>query len=106
MLAAYLGAERFATTTVGDGGAGVTAALSGHHDAVTLDIMLVTLSGMEALREIRRRSHVPIIMLTARCDNLDRVVGLEKWRLMIMFPNLTIRASWSRGCVRCCADGH
>ncbi|QQX89992.1 response regulator transcription factor (plasmid) [Cupriavidus necator] len=77
MLTAYLGAEGFITTTVGDGREGVAAALSGRHDAVILDIMLPTLSGIDALREIRRRSDVPIIMLTARGDPLDRVVGLE-----------------------------
>ncbi|MGY2491960.1 response regulator transcription factor [Cupriavidus sp. CP313] len=77
MLTAYLSSEGFFTTTVGDGGAGVTAALSGNYDAVILDIMLPTLSGIDALREIRRRSDVPIIMLTARGDKLDRVVGLE-----------------------------
>ncbi|MDF3837843.1 response regulator transcription factor [Cupriavidus basilensis] len=77
MLTAYLSAEGFVTTAVSDGRAGVTAALSGNHDAVILDIMLPTLSGIDALREIRRRSDVPIIMLTARGDKLDRVVGLE-----------------------------
>lgn len=77
MLSAYLGAEGFVTTTIGDGREAVTAALAGEHDAVILDIMLPSLSGIEVLREIRRRSDIPVIMLTARGDNLDRIVGLE-----------------------------
>nr|WP_028791926.1 response regulator transcription factor [Thauera linaloolentis] len=77
MLGTYLQAEGFAATAVGDGRAGVAAALSGHYDAVILDIMMPSLNGLDALREIRRHSDIPVIMLTARGDNLDRVVGLE-----------------------------
>lgn len=77
MLTAYLGAEGFATTTAGTGREGVAAALTGGFDAVILDIMLPLFSGIEALREIRRHSDVPVIMLTARGDNLDRILGLE-----------------------------
>ncbi|ATE62786.1 DNA-binding response regulator [Thauera sinica] len=77
MLGAYLQAEGFAATAVGDGREGVAVALSGHYDAVILDIMMPSLNGLDALREIRRRSDIPVIMLTARGDNLDRVVGLE-----------------------------
>lgn len=77
MLTAYLGAEGFVTTTAGSGHDGVAEALSGRYDAVILDIMMPTLNGIEALREIRRHSDVPVIMLTARGDNLDRVLGLE-----------------------------
>lgn len=77
MLSAYLRPEGFVTTTVGDGRAGVTAALSGNYDAIILDIMLPTVSGIDALREIRRHSTVPVIMLTARGNKPDEVVGLE-----------------------------
>ena len=77
MLSAYLGTEGFVTTTIGDGREAVAAALSGDHDAVILDIMLPSVSGIEVLRELRRRSEIPVIMLTARGDNLDRIVGLE-----------------------------
>lgn len=77
MLSAYLGTEGFVTTTIGDGGEAVAAALSGAHDAVILDIMLPSVSGIDVLRELRRRSDIPVIMLTARGDNLDRIVGLE-----------------------------
>lgn len=77
MLTTYMAVEGFETTMVGDGRAGVQEALSGRHDVVVLDIMMPGMNGIDALREIRRQSDIPIIMLTARGDNLDRVVGLE-----------------------------
>lgn len=77
MLTTYLSVEGFSTTSLHNGRDGVTAALSGGYNLVILDIMMPELSGTDALREIRKHSDVPIIMLTARGDNLDRVVGLE-----------------------------
>ncbi len=77
MLGEYLAAEGFETESVFNGEAGVEAALSGGYDAVVLDVMLPRLSGIDALRRIREKSRVPIIMLTAKGDNIDRVVGLE-----------------------------
>lgn len=77
MLTEYLGGEGFATTVVYDGEAGVRAALQGEHDVVVLDVMLPLLNGVEALKRIRQASGVPIIMLTAKGDHVDRVVGLE-----------------------------
>lgn len=77
MLTKYLAGEGFETTTAPDGEAGVQAALTGAFDAVILDVMMPRLDGIEALRRIRRASDVPIIMLTARGDGLDRVAGLE-----------------------------
>lgn len=77
MLGDYLGAEGFAVDAVYDGETGVEAALSGRHDVVVLDVMLPRLSGVEALRRIRQQSRVPVLMLTARGDDVDRIVGLE-----------------------------
>jgi len=77
MLTEYLGAENFSTTVVSNGKDGVEAALSSEYDAVILDIMLPHLNGIEVLRRIRARSGVPIIMLTAKGDHVDRIVGLE-----------------------------
>ncbi|MPT47423.1 MAG: response regulator transcription factor [Sphingobium sp.] len=77
MLTEYLAGEGFETEVAHDGEAGVQAALSGRFDALVLDVMMPRLNGIEALRRIRRVSDVPIIMLTARGDNLDRVAGLE-----------------------------
>lgn len=77
MLTQYLAGEGFETTTASDGEAGVQAALSGEFDAIILDVMMPRLNGIEALRRIRRVSDVPVVMLTARGDGLDRVAGLE-----------------------------
>lgn len=77
MLREYLESEGFRVETVPDGVAGVQRALSGEHDAVVLDVMLPRLNGIEVLREIRQSSDVPVLMLTAKGDQIDRVVGLE-----------------------------
>lgn len=77
MLGEYLAAEGFETAQILNGEDGVAAALSGEHDVVVLDVMLPRLNGVEALRRIRQASDVPVIMLTARGDDVDRVVGLE-----------------------------
>jgi two-component system OmpR family response regulator len=77
MLSRYLAHEGFAATSVHDGEAGVVEALSGRHALVVLDVMMPRFSGMEALRRIRARTDVPVLMLTARGDNIDRIVGLD-----------------------------
>ena len=77
MLMEYLAGEGIDTDAVHNGEDGVTAALSGGYAAVILDIMLPRMDGVEVLRRVRQDSSVPIIMLTAKGDNVDRVVGLE-----------------------------
>jgi DNA-binding response OmpR family regulator len=77
MLNDYLDAEGFQVQAVHDGEAGVEAALHGGPDVVVLDVMLPRLSGIEALRQIRQQSQVPVLMLTAKGDDVDRIVGLE-----------------------------
>ncbi len=77
MLSDYLRAEDFSVQAVHDGETGVGAALSGHHDVVVLDVMLPRLSGVEVLRQIRQHSQIPVLMLTAKGDDVDRIVGLE-----------------------------
>ena len=77
MLREYLQAEGFDATTAHDGEAGVEEALSGRYAIVVLDVMLPRLNGVEALRRIRARSRVPVLMLTAKGDDVDRIVGLE-----------------------------
>ncbi|MBN2371534.1 MAG: response regulator transcription factor [Vicinamibacteria bacterium] len=77
MLEEYLQQEGFATTAVHDGESGVTEALSGRHAIVVLDVMLPGVGGVEALRRIRARSRIPVLMLTAKGDDVDRIVGLE-----------------------------
>lgn len=77
MLREYLGREGFEATAVHDGESGVAEALSGRHAIVVLDVMLPRLSGVEVLRRIRAQSRVPVLMLTAKGDDIDRIVGLE-----------------------------
>lgn len=60
-----------------DGRAGLEKAVSGNHDLVILDVMLPSLNGMEVLRRLRQVSEVPVIMLTARGEIMDRVMGLD-----------------------------
>ncbi|WP_411752374.1 response regulator transcription factor [Serratia sp. (in: enterobacteria)] len=77
MLSEYLTAEGFNASLVLTGKAGVDGALSGDYIAMILDIMLPDMSGIDVLREVRKKSRLPIIMLTAKGDNIDRVIGLE-----------------------------
>jgi two-component system OmpR family response regulator len=77
MLTEFLASEGFEVEAVQQGSAGATAALSGQYAAVLLDIMLPGMSGIEVLRQIRQQSQVPVLMLTAKGDDVDRVVGLE-----------------------------
>ena len=77
LLRDYLEREGFAVDTAHDGAAGVSAALSTPHDIVVLDVMMPGMSGVQALRQIRVTSNIPVIMLTARGDDADRIIGLE-----------------------------
>jgi DNA-binding response OmpR family regulator len=77
MLAEYLGPEGFITITASTGPAGLEQLGRVPIDLVVLDVMLPELSGFEVLRRIRGVSRVPVIMLTARGEEVDRVVGLE-----------------------------
>lgn len=77
MLVEYLGPEGFATETVGTGPMALDRLVRGPVDLVVLDVMLPELSGFEVLRRIRATSRMPVIMLTARGEEVDRVVGLE-----------------------------
>jgi two-component system OmpR family response regulator len=77
MLTEYLAVEGFDVDAVPNGRDGAQAALSGRYAAVLLDIMMPGVSGIEALRQIRQASQIPVIMLTAKGDDVDRVVGLE-----------------------------
>lgn len=77
MLSEYLAQEAFDARAVHTGEEGVVAALSGEYSIVVLDVMLPRQSGIETLRRIRQVSRVPVLMLTARGDNIDRIVGLD-----------------------------
>ncbi|GKW25872.1 response regulator transcription factor [Pectobacterium polonicum] len=77
MLCEYLNAEGFSTSRVLTGKEGVDGAMSGDYTAMILDVMLPDMSGIDVLRQIRKTQSLPVIMLTARGDNIDRVIGLE-----------------------------
>ncbi len=77
MLSEFLAREGFGVAAAHDGERGAGAALSGAYDLVVLDVMMPRLSGIEALRRIRRSSKVPILLLTARGDEIDRIAGLD-----------------------------
>ncbi|MGB6486852.1 MAG: response regulator transcription factor [Steroidobacteraceae bacterium] len=77
MLVEYLGPEGFTTETAGTGTAALERVGRGALDLVVLDVMLPELSGFEVLRRLRSASRIPVIMLTARGEEVDRVIGLE-----------------------------
>ena len=77
MLSEYLQQEGFETHVEHDGEGGVAAALSGDYAIAVLDVMMPRMNGVEALRRIRQGSRMPVLMLTARGDDVDRIVGLE-----------------------------
>ncbi len=77
LLVEYLGGEGFAVDAVHDGELGLERAGTPGYDLVVLDVMLPGLNGLEVLRRLRAASRVPVVMLTARGDEVDRVVGLE-----------------------------
>jgi len=77
LVGRFLGAEGFRVETVRTSGQGVERALSGEHELIVLDVMLPGMDGFEVLRRIRAESRTPVLMLTARGDDLDRILGLE-----------------------------
>ena len=72
-----LGYEGYKVTKSFDGREGLELALTGEFDLILLDIMLPALNGMEVLRRLRRSASVPVIMLTARDNVVDKVSGLD-----------------------------
>jgi len=77
MVRDYLTQEGFDVTMVHDGESGVSEALSGRYAIAVVDVMMPGINGIEVLRRIRNESTMPILMLTARGDDTDRIVGLE-----------------------------
>jgi DNA-binding response OmpR family regulator len=75
--AEYLQGHELAVEIAGDGETGLTRALSGEFDVILLDLMLPRLDGLEVCRRLRQRSALPVIMLSARSEEIDRILGLE-----------------------------
>lgn len=77
MIRDYLSQEGFEVGIVHDGEHGVREALNGSYAIAVLDVMMPGMSGIDVLRHIRNESSIPVIMLTARGDDTDRILGLE-----------------------------
>ncbi len=77
MFQEYLEQEGFRVTCAHDGEAGAREALTGQHAIAVLDVMMPHMNGLETLRRIRAKSHMPVLMLTGRGDDTDRILGLE-----------------------------
>lgn len=77
LVARYLAQEGFAIESANAGASGAEQALSGNHSLVVLDVMMPGVNGFDVLRRIRAQSRIPVLMLTAKGDALDRVLGLE-----------------------------
>jgi DNA-binding response OmpR family regulator len=77
MLKQYLETEGFSVTAVHDGEQALSSARKGGFDLVLLDVMMPVMNGFDVLRELRRSSSLPVLMLTARGDDVDSIIGLE-----------------------------
>jgi two-component system response regulator CpxR len=77
ILAQYFSAEGFEVESAHDGVRGLERARSGAHALVILDLLLPGLRGLDVLRQLRQDSNVPLLILTARGEDVDRIVGLE-----------------------------
>jgi two-component system response regulator CpxR len=77
MITDFLAAENLAVTVRHSGEEGLEAYRAGDFDLLILDIMMPGISGLEVLKKVRQTSNLPVIMLTARGDDVDRIIGLE-----------------------------
>src|SRR5216117_2513480 len=77
LVGEYLAPEGFLVECAHDGKRGLEAAVTGEHLLVVLDVMLPGMNGFDVLRRIRGKSRVPVLLLTARGEEVDRIVGLE-----------------------------
>jgi len=77
LLSEFLAREGFAVAVEHDGARGLDLALNGSYALIVLDLMLPSMDGFAVLKQLRARSRVPVLMLTARGEDIDRIVGLE-----------------------------
>lgn len=102
LLTRYLSGQGFSVREAANGKDGLALALGQHCDIVVLDIMLPDINGLEVLRELRAQTHLPVVLLTARGDEMDRIVGLEVGADDYI-PKPCNPGSWWRGFRRYCA---
>lgn len=77
LLAEFLFLESFNVDTAPDGESGLQKALSGNYDLILLDVMMPRMNGFEMLKLLRQKTDVPVLMLTAKGDEIDKVLGLD-----------------------------
>ena len=77
LVSEYLSVEGFTTEAVHDGESGLKKALTGDYELAILDVMLPRKNGFDVLRDLRKTSKLPVLMLTAKGDDMERIVGLE-----------------------------
>ena len=77
LLEEYLQSEQLHLDAAHDGPTGLQKALANQYAVVILDVMLPGMSGLDVLKQLRQKSSVPVLMLTARGSELDRILGLE-----------------------------
>jgi len=77
LVADYLEPMGYSVASAHDGAGGLAKALQGEFHAVILDVMMPKMDGLEVLKRLRRESNIPVLMLTARGEETDRIVGLE-----------------------------
>jgi two-component system response regulator CpxR len=77
LVSEYLSVEGFEVSAVHNGEAGLAAAKTGVYELAILDVMMPKMNGFDVLRNLRSSSQLPVLMLTARGDDMERIVGLE-----------------------------
>lgn len=77
LLGQLLTMEGYDVTTCQDGASGLATAQQGQHQLMLLDVMLPNINGFDVLKQLRQTSQMPVLMLTAKGDEIDRVIGLE-----------------------------
>ncbi len=77
LVSEYLAVEGFETEAMHDGESGLQSAISGDYDMAILDVMMPKMNGFDVLRNLREKSTLPVLMLTARGEDMERIVGLE-----------------------------
>lgn len=77
LLAEFLVLEEFSVEIAHDGEEGLTKALHNHYDLILLDVMMPRMDGFEMLKLLRQKNDTPVLMLTAKGDEIDKVLGLE-----------------------------